>query len=108
MDTETLQIANQLRQVFNGKPWFGHSFRVLIDGITPEKALSHQIAGVHSVWELVLHMELWARIAEDATQGITMPALYGTEKDWFEVEKDGPEEWAGTKERLFGTIERLA
>ena len=82
MNTETHRIADQLRRALSGDAWHGDAIGKLLSGVTAEQAQSRPLPRSHTIWELVLHIELWARIALDATQGVPMPRLYGTEKDW--------------------------
>jgi hypothetical protein len=108
MQTETIRMAKHLREVFSGKPWYGHPLSELLGGITHETALTNPVPSVHSIWELVLHVELWTRIALEATQGLPMPKLYGTEKDWLAVEDPGETGWRRAQTTLFLIVERLA
>ena len=71
-------------------------------------ALARPVPSAHSIWELVLHIHIYARIALEATRGIPMPKLFGTEKDWPTVEGSGAAEWADTTRHLFQTAEQLA
>lgn len=81
--------------------------RVLLDGVTAEEAKSHPLPSAHSIWELVLHADLWVRVALDATQGVPMPEFHGT-GDWVTVEDSREAAWAGARESLFESGERLA
>jgi uncharacterized damage-inducible protein DinB len=108
MQMETIRMAKHLREVFSGKPWYGHPLRELLTGIDADTANRDHATGAHSIWELVLHIELWARIALEATQSVPMPRLYGTEKDWLTVDRAGESAWKEAQEALFLTVERLA
>ncbi|HJX83579.1 MAG TPA: DinB family protein [Candidatus Angelobacter sp.] len=106
MNAECLRIADQLRRAFTGDPWHGDSLRKLLDGITVQQASSRPVASAHTIWELVLHIEIWTRAALESTQGVPMPKLYGTEKDWPVAADASPEAYAGAV--LFKTSEQLA
>jgi hypothetical protein len=108
MNTECLQIADQLRRAFAGKAWHGDALRELLSGITAEQASSRPVASAHTVWELVLHVEIWTRAALESTQGVPVPRLYGTEKDWPAVADASAAAWAGATDRFFKTSEQLA
>jgi hypothetical protein len=107
MRAECLRIADQLRRAFNGDPWHGSPLRDLLTGITPEQACARPLPAAHNVWELVLHIEIYVRVALDATQGIAMPRLFGTEQDWPAV-PENTAEWATATDRLFQSAEQLA
>jgi len=108
MNNETLRIADQLRQVFSGNPWYGFPLTELLAGITAEEAAVRPLPSLHSIWELVLHMNLWARVALEASQGVSMPKLYGTEKDWLTVDAASAPAWQAAKEQIAETINHLA
>ncbi len=107
-NNEPGRIAGHLRQILTGSPWHGTCLDKLLPGVTAEEARARPLPGAHSIWELVLHMELWIRIAFEATQGVAMPRLYGTEKDWLDVENASEAAWADAKNRLFESAERAA
>jgi hypothetical protein len=108
MNTECHRIADQLRRAFTGDPWHGDSLRKLLDGITVQQASSHPVASAHTIWELVLHIEIWTRAALESTHGVPMPQLYGTEKDWPAVTNTNVAAWDVAVGSLFITAEQLA
>ena len=107
-NAETARIAEELRQVFSGKPWYGYPLSELLTGVSAKAAVIRPSPLLHSIWELVLHIELWARIGWEATHGVPMPKLYGTEKDWPAVEHASEEAWEGSKNQVAQTIEQFA
>lgn len=56
MRTETSLLADQLRRILEGQAWHGPAVLELLADVSAEQAASHPIAGVHSIWELVLHL----------------------------------------------------
>jgi hypothetical protein len=108
MNPESIRIAAQLRHAFAGQPWHGPPLSELLAGVTPEQACARPIPGTHNIQELVLHIDVWLRAALDAVQGIAMPKLYRTEKDWQVVTAADATEWAHTTARLFEGGEQLA
>lgn len=107
MNAECLRIADQLSRAFTGDPWHGSPLRDLLGGVTAEQARTRPLASAHSIWELVSHIDLYVRIALEATQGVPMPKLFGTEKDWPAV-ADGSAPWTIATDRLFQSGEQLA
>lgn len=108
MNTECLRIADQLRRAFSGDPWHGDSLRKLLDGVTAQQASSRPVASAHTIWELVLHVEIWTRAALESMQGVPMPKLYGTEKDWPAVTDASFAAWTSALDGFFKTSEQLA
>ena len=108
MNSESLRIADQLRRAFTGDSWHGSPLLDLLAGITAEQGRARPLRSVHSVWELVLHVDVYLHGAFDATQGIAMPKLYGTEGDWPLLRDDSSAAWIAAQDRLFQNAERLA
>jgi uncharacterized damage-inducible protein DinB len=108
MNAESLRIADQLRRAFIGDPWHGSPLVDLLAGITPEKARARPLRSVHSIWELVLHMDFWLHAALDATQGVGMPKLDGGQKDWSALRDDSSAAWIAAQDQLFQNAETLA
>jgi len=67
MDSEALRIADQLRRAFTGDAWHGSPVVDLLAGITADKARARPVRPVHTIWELVLHIDFWLHAALDAT-----------------------------------------
>jgi hypothetical protein len=107
VNNECARIADQLRRAANGDAWHGPPLSELLAGVDAEQARAHGVSGAHSIWELVLHIELYVRIALEATWGTPMPRLYGTENDW-PAAGSGEAEWLAATERLFHSCEELA
>jgi hypothetical protein len=108
MNSESLRIADQLRRAFTGDPWHGSPIRDLLAGITAERASLRPLPSGHTIWELVLHIEIYVNVAFEAVQGTPMPRLFGTEKDWPKAEPNSAAAWTGATDRLFQNAARLA
>jgi hypothetical protein len=106
MSSESVRIADQLRRAFHGEAWHGPSVREVLEGVTAERASARPLAGAHSIWELVLHIEAWTEAPRQATEGIAMPSPIRPGTDWPAAGK-GSVEWTAAKDRLFETAERL-
>ena len=61
--TESEGIADQLRRAFSGDAWHGPAVLDLLSDVDADTAASKPIRGVHSIWELVLHIAVWDRAA---------------------------------------------
>ena len=88
--TETVRIANELRLLHDGVSWLGPSIRDLLDDVDEMRARSRPLPEVHTIWELVLHMAAWLRIARerllwttsrDASEAENWPPMEGSWKD---------------------------
>ena len=67
--SESARIADQLRRAFDGDAWHGPSLMELLEDMDAATAGVKPIAHVHSIWELVLHIEVWDRAAIVRLQG---------------------------------------
>jgi hypothetical protein len=115
MNSESLRIADQLRLAFGGDPWHGLPLRELLSGVTSAQARSRPIAGGHSIWELVLHIDIYTRMAFEATRGVPMAKLYENGKDWVAVNDTGAgvtdrgeAAWTEATDQLARSAEQLA
>jgi hypothetical protein len=108
MPWESLRIADQLRRAFNGDAWHGPPLSKLLSNVDAGRASSRPVPSAHTIWELVLHIDLYVRIAKDAISGVPMPKLYGTEKDWFEIAHASASAWTAATTALFANAEKLA
>jgi len=115
MNSECLRIADQLRRAFEGKAWHGDSLTELLAGVTPEQAHAHPVPNGHSIWELVLHIQVWTQAGRDAVKGVTLPESLPPEEDWpkpLELhggkDKSADEKlWSEAVQRLFRTSQLL-
>jgi uncharacterized damage-inducible protein DinB len=72
-NSETVLIADQLRRAFEGDAWHGPAVLEILKDVNAATAAAKPLADVHSIWELVLHIEVWdwatlERIAGKETQ----------------------------------------
>lgn len=63
--SEVSRIADQLRRVCDGPAWLGPSLKQLLSGVDENLARRRSIEGAHTIWELVLHISAWMRIARE-------------------------------------------
>src|SRR5204863_6512553 len=57
------QVVDQLKRAFDGEAWHGPALMEVLDGIDASTAAGHPISGAHSIWELVIHIAGWERVA---------------------------------------------
>ncbi len=96
--TEIERIHDQLRRVFEGESWHGPSVREALAGVTAAQAAAHPIPGVHSIWELTLHIAAWEDIARRRLGGEKVDAT--PEMDWPPVGEVGDAAWASAIDQL--------
>jgi uncharacterized damage-inducible protein DinB len=63
--SETARICDQLRRMYDGPAWHGPALKELLTGVTEEQAAARPLRNAHNIWELVLHIATWLRVARD-------------------------------------------
>ena len=103
---ETKDIAELMERVLTGDPWHGPSVQRILEGLSHEQASRRPLAGVHSVWELVLHMTGWTH---EVTARLGGRAAQEPEAgDWPEVGEPTPQKWQAATAALFAAHRDLA
>jgi uncharacterized damage-inducible protein DinB len=92
------RIVDQLEREHEGDAWHGSPLRTLLAGVTSEVAAAQPIRGMHSVWEIVLHVTAWKNEVRRRVGGA--PAGTPEEGDWPEVPAPTPEAWKSALENL--------
>lgn len=96
--SEIDRIVDQLKRAFEGPAWSGPSVLEALDGVTAARAARRPIAGVHTIWELTLHIAVW----EDVVRRRALGERYhpGDAEDWPAVRTRTPAAWSATLRRL--------
>lgn len=63
--SEARRIADQLRRLYEGPAWLGPALKPILSDVTQERAARRPIGNAHTIWELVLHLAAWMRIARE-------------------------------------------
>jgi len=96
--TEVKRIGDQFRRAFDGEAWHGPAVLALLEGVTAQQAAAHPIPGVHSIWELTLHIAAWESACKRRLEGD--PAQLSDEEDWSSVSDFSDQAWAKAKQHL--------
>lgn len=91
MTTECDRVADQLFRIVEGDAWHAPPVRALLADVTADVAAAHPVAGAHSIWELVLHMTVWADIGRRRVAGEIVDPTPA--EDWPPVAATGAAEW---------------
>ncbi|HEY8227261.1 MAG TPA: DinB family protein [Pyrinomonadaceae bacterium] len=95
---EVERIEDQLRRSFDGEAWHGPSLAELLDDVTASEAASKPLAGVHSIWEIVLHITSTQRLFWERLLG--RPTVYADEEDWPRVRVRNDAAWSSALQSL--------
>jgi uncharacterized damage-inducible protein DinB len=107
MNTLTRQLANHIKRTVTGPMWHGPALNDVLDGVTPEIASARPLAGAHSIWELVLHVTVWADVARERLRGERISDPLPAE-DWPPVGDASAAAWTAAIERMRESYRTLA
>jgi uncharacterized damage-inducible protein DinB len=102
---EIERIEEQLKLAFEGGAWHGPGVLETLEGVTAHQAAAHPLAGVHSIWELVVHITAWEDACRRRLEGDR--AELTTDEDWPLVTDTTEAAWATTKSALIEGHHRL-
>ena len=95
---EIERITDQLKRAFEGEAWHGPSVLEIIEGISSQQAAARPFDGIHSIWEIVLHIAAWECAVLRRLNGDR--AQLPTEEDWPAVTATTDEAWEQTRQAL--------
>ena len=101
MDNQEIkQIISQLKDAYEGDPWFGRAVVKLLDEVN-EKTAYQKPACQHSIVELLWHMITWREFTIDRLQHSPQMGLaYFEEMDWRQLDHNDMTLWKEGVERL--------
>jgi uncharacterized damage-inducible protein DinB len=77
---EMQRIEDLLKRAHGGDAWHGPSVQDVLRGVNAKLAASRPPAGLHTIWEIVLHLIAWNRAVFDRVQGKRV--RLGKTQDW--------------------------
>ena len=107
MNSLTRQLANHIKRTVTGPMWHGPALNEVLEGVTPEMAAARPFAGAHSIWELVLHVTVWADVARARLRGERIVDPLPAE-DWPPVGDPTATAWTSAIERMRESYRGLA
>lgn len=106
--TEIRRIRRQLRAAWDGSPWYGPSLTEILDDVSALAAADYPVHDAHSIWELVLHMAHWRRVALEVLAGRAISDFgVGLAGDWRRPQATTEEAWREARDELDQTQEEL-
>jgi uncharacterized damage-inducible protein DinB len=88
---EIARIADQLRRIASGDPWYGSNVADVLRGLSPAQAAHRPLPQAHTIWEIALHMTGWNRevlrrlktgVARDPENGDWPPQPEASDENW--------------------------
>ena len=100
MNTEIKTLVEQLKDAYEGDPWWGRNAGKLLDEVNEQIAVEKP-SGQHSILELVWHMINWKEFAISRLHEIDGKDLYYFESnDWRHLDHAHKSLWHQGVERL--------
>ena len=108
MEKKEIQfIAEEIRDVYEGGPWYGKSI-IELTGEIPESVAFRKKNDEHSILELLWHMITWREFTVDRLQhSPQMQMTYFEKNDWRELDHHDETLWRQGLERLKETQDQL-
>jgi uncharacterized damage-inducible protein DinB len=103
--TEPRRVVDLSSRVMEGDPWHAGSIADLLADVTATEAAARPIPGVHSIWQVVLHMTGWAEEVRLRLAGA--PAGNPASGDWPRVGPVGRARWEAARAALFTAYDAL-
>ena len=75
--TEIQQLVDRYEQTMSGDAWYGDPVWKILEGIDAQCAAAELLPGTHNIWQLVMHMEFWERVAVRRFSGEASPGRRG-------------------------------
>lgn len=99
------RLIDDLRRALSGDPWHGPSLDAILKGVDAVAASAHPIPGLHSIWENVAHITVWAREAARRVKG--HPVQTPAEGDWPAIGATSAARWAAARADLVAAHQEL-
>ena len=100
--SEATTISAMLKSISHGPAWHGPSVSEVLEGVSATMASQKPLAGAHSIWEILLHMNAWQGHVLKVAGGADGAALQG-EADWPRVPAEPAEdEWEAARRHFEG------
>ena len=96
--SEVERIREQLRRAMEGGAWHGPAVEEVVAELTAERAATRPPGGVHSPWEVVLHVTAWLDVARRRLQGEDFVPTDA--EDWPAVEEVTEKAWTAARRSL--------
>lgn len=81
-------LVKELRDAYQGRPWYGDSLRKTLAGITDREANDKPLPHAHSIIELVGHITTWIEVVHRRIDGevvrVTGAMNFAHSKKWKE------------------------
>lgn len=69
MKTILTGLLHQIKNIYDGQPWYGDSLLGKLESLSPEEAFAIPEHGTHSIARLCAHILIWRRVMAEYLKG---------------------------------------
>jgi uncharacterized damage-inducible protein DinB len=102
---ETIRMADLSERVIAGDAWHADNIAGLLADVTAAQASARPVPGVHTIWEIVLHVTGWAGEVCKRLSGA--PVGTPPKGDWPAVGRVTAARWTEARDALVSTYKEL-
>ena len=106
MNREILLLAEQMKETYEGDPWFGRNVKTLLAEVNDRIAFERP-NDQHSILELVWHMVTWREFTISRLRHEETDLRYFEVNDWRVLDHDDKSLWHQGLQRLQETQQEL-
>jgi hypothetical protein len=104
--SESQFLADRLRRICDGDPWYGDSVFKILEGVTAKQASARPIPNAHTIWEIVTHVTCCCVVDERRLQGAF--AREPEDGNWWPQPGKSESEWKADLAALKQAIVNLS
>lgn len=93
------RLANAIERTITGPMWHGPAVAQVLEAVTHDTAAARPVPNAHTIWEIVLHVAVWAEVARARLKGERLGDPT-PEEDWPAVAGTTADDWRLALERL--------
>jgi uncharacterized damage-inducible protein DinB len=106
MQAEIAQLIGQLKEAYEGDPWFGRNIRALLSEVDEQTALQ-KLNDQHSILELLYHMIVWREFVISRLEPSGKDLDYFEKNDWQVLDHEDKTLWQKGLKKLQATQDEL-
>jgi len=101
------RLADHLVRAITGPMWHGPALGELLANISGTTAAARPVTDAHTIWEIAVHVRVWADVARERLAGRALGDLI-PEQDWPPLLSTTEEAWSADRALLRSSYEALA
>lgn len=106
MQAEIATIIGQLKESYEGDPWFGRNVKTLLSEVD-ERIAFQKLNGQHSILELLYHMIVWREFTISRLEPSDKDLAYFEKNDWQVLNHEDKSLWQKGLKKLQETQDEL-